>query len=132
MREVPQGDGDTLTFGAYLKSSRSLRDLSLEEVATATRLPARIVAALESGDYATLRDKAHALLVARSVAAAIGLDPEETALRLEEELQRLQPGVVERKPLLRRLWEARPRDNHVWIVLLITLVACAALFLRSH
>ena len=131
MREVPQGDGDTLTFGSYLKSSRSLRELSLEEVATATKLPARIVAALESGDYATLRDKAHALLVARSVAAAIGLDPEETALRLEEELQKLEPGVVERKTLLRRLWEARPQPVG-WIVLLVTLIACAALFLRRN
>ena len=132
MREVPQGDGDPLTFGAYLKSSRSLRDLTLEEVATATRLPARIVAALEAGDYATLQDKAHALLVARSVAAAIGLDPEETALRLEEELQGREPSAVARKPLLRRLWEAAPREPLVWMVLLVTLVACAALFLRRR
>lgn len=132
MREVPQGDGDTLTFGAYLKASRSLRELSLEEVASATRLPARVVAALEAGDYATLEDKAHALLVARSVAVAIGLDPEETALRLEEELQGLQPGKVERPPLLRRLWDALPREPLVWMVLFVTLFACAALFLRRR
>ena len=41
MREVPQGDGDTLSFGAYLKRSRALRELSAEQVARLTRLPLR-------------------------------------------------------------------------------------------
>jgi cytoskeletal protein RodZ len=121
-----------LSFGAYLRQSRALRELSLEDVATATRLPARIVAALEADDFTPLQDRAHALLVARSCAAAIGLDPEETALRLEEQLQRLDPAAAERAPLWKRLWEARPREPLVWIIVCVTAFACAALLFKRH
>ncbi|MGZ6144138.1 MAG: helix-turn-helix domain-containing protein [Myxococcales bacterium] len=121
-----------MSFGAYLKSNRMLRELSLEEVASATKLPARVVTALEADDYATLADRAHALLVARAYAVAIGLDPEETALRLEEHLQRLDEPAAARAPLWKRLWQARPREPVVWIVVGATVFACAALLYWRH
>jgi cytoskeletal protein RodZ len=121
-----------LSFGAYLRQSRTLRELSLEEVAAATRLPARIVAALESDDFAGLHDRAHALKVARSYATAIGLDPEETALRLEEQLQRLDPAASARPPIWKRFWESRPREPLIWVIVVVTVFACAALLLRRH
>jgi cytoskeletal protein RodZ len=121
-----------LSFGAYLRQSRVLRELSLEEVAQATRLPARILAALETDDFAELQDRAHALKVARACAAAIGLDPEETALRLEEQLQRLDPGALAPKPLWRWAWEARSREPLVWIIVGVTACAIAALFFKQH
>lgn len=121
-----------MSLGAYLKRSRVLRDLSLEEVATATRLQARILTALEADDYADLQDRAHALLVVRSYATAIGLDPEETALRLTEELQLRAPLAAERKPFSRRIWEARPRDPLVWIIVSATAAAITALFFKQH
>jgi cytoskeletal protein RodZ len=132
VREVPQGDGGPLSCGAYLKQSRVLRELSLEEVATATKLPARIVKALEADDFTALRDRQYALLAARSIAAAIGLDPEETALRLEEDFQRRTPAESAPAPLWSRLWKARPREPIVWVVVGVTLCACAALLLRWH
>lgn len=119
-----------MSFGAYLKRSRELRELSLEEVATATKLPVRIVAALEADDPGTLQDRAHALLVARSYAAAIGLDPEETALRLEEQLQQTDPSVAMRAPWWRRAWSARPREPLFWLIVAATVCACAALLLH--
>ena len=127
MREVPQGNGRALSFGAYLRQSRKLREMSLEEVATATKLPARVVAALEADD---LKDHAHALLVARACASAIGLDPEETALRLEEDFQRRQGVPVKVSPV--RLWERLPREPMVWIIVAVTLAACIALLFRGH
>lgn len=116
-----------MSFGAYLRQSRVLRELSLEEVAAATKLPARVIASLEAGE---LRDHAHALLVARACAGAIGLDPEDTALRLEEELHRSLPPP--RLPLWKRVWLARPRSPAVWVIVGITLVACIALLFRTH
>src|SRR5260221_2985761 len=71
MREVPQGPRHALSFGAYLKQSRTLRELSLDDVATATRLPPRILEALEADDFTPLQDRAYALLVAPPCAAAI-------------------------------------------------------------
>jgi cytoskeletal protein RodZ len=130
MREVPQGDGDPLSFGAYLKQNRVMRGLSLEEVALTTKVPARILAALEADDFKALGDGGHALLIARSCAAAIGLDPEDTALRLEEELQRQKPATAARPPSWKRLWAAAPREPLVWIVVGVTLILCAVVLLR--
>jgi cytoskeletal protein RodZ len=127
--EVPQGDGDTLSFGAYLKRSRALRELSAEQVARLTRLPLRIVTALEAEDWQALQDRRHALFVARSCASAIGLDPDETALRLEEELQLSVPPLPQRTPLWKRLWRSRPREPAVWIVLCLTAAACLSVLL---
>ena len=121
-----------MSFGAYLKQSRVLRQLSLEEVATATRLQTGVLSALEADDFADLQDRAHALLVVRAYATAIGLDPEETLLRLTEELQLREPQAVKRKPFFRRLWEARPRDPLVWIIVAATALAIAALFFKQH
>ncbi|TMA28927.1 MAG: hypothetical protein E6J78_04330 [Deltaproteobacteria bacterium] len=129
VREVPQGDGDTLSFGAYLKRSRALRELSAEQVARLTRLPLRIVTALEAEDWPALQDRRHALFVARSCASAIGLDPDETALRLEEELQLSQPPLPQRTPLWKRLWQSRPREPAVWLVLCLTAAACLSVLL---
>jgi cytoskeletal protein RodZ len=106
-----------------------LRELSLPEVAAATKLPARIVEALETDDLQTLHDRAFALLAARSCATAIGLDPEETSLRLEEQWSRsMPPGPP--PPLWRRLWDSRPREPLTWIVIAATLIAIVALLLR--
>jgi cytoskeletal protein RodZ len=107
-----------------------MRGLSLEEVALATKVPARIVAALEADDFKALGDGGHALLIARSCAAAIGLDPEETALRLEEELQRRRPAAAAGPTLWKRLWSAAPREPLVWIVVAVTLILCATVLLR--
>ena len=105
-----------------------LRELSLEEVAAATKLPARIVAALESDDLRAVGDAKYAVMAARACATAIGLDPDETALRLEEELQRNLPDPARPKPAWRRTVEKLPREPVVWVVLAVTLIAIAALF----
>ena len=104
-----------------------MRELSVEEVAAATKLPARVIASLEADEIA---DHSHALLVARACASAIGLDPEDTALRLEEELHRSLPPP--RLPLWKRLWHGRPRSPTVWVIVAITVVACIALLFRRH
>jgi len=117
-----------VSFGAYLRQSRMLRELSLEEVAKATRVPQRVIEAMEAGDYAVLRDRQYALLVVRSCAAAIGLDPEETALRLEEELQKAEAPAA--KPAAwRKLARKVPREPVVWVILGVTLALCVALLL---
>ena len=135
------------SFGAYLKSNRVLRGLALEEICSATKLPARIVAALESDDLRSLQDRAYALLAARSCAVAIGLDPDETALRLEEYMEFQPPHTLPPPPrpeprgkvpralgrllvAMRRLLRSIPplREQPVgWAVVLLTLTACALL-----
>ena len=49
MPAAAQGDG-ALSFGAWLRRSRVLRELSVDHVAAATRLPVRLLHALESDE----------------------------------------------------------------------------------
>ncbi len=125
MRAAAQGTGLALSsFGAWLRRSRELRGLTLAEVATSTRLAERIVEALEADDFAALQDRAHALLVARACAVAIGLDPEDTALRLEEALGPAADAAPSRRYFL-------PREPLVWTILALTLSVCTFLLLKK-
>jgi transcriptional regulator with XRE-family HTH domain len=78
-------------IGAYLASQRKLRGISLEELATTTRIPRRSLERLEAGVFDDQPDGFVRGFV-RTVAAAIGLDPDATVTRmLAEPLPR--PGV---------------------------------------
>jgi hypothetical protein len=86
----------------------------------------RVIDALESDDPAMLHDRVTALSAARACAAYIGLDPEDTALRLEHHMKRALPRPP-RPPLWRRLWK---RERFLWLVALATLAVCVMLFER--
>jgi cytoskeletal protein RodZ len=139
----PETEHAAPAFGRWLRKSRELRGLSLDEVIVETRLPARIVSALEDDDVSAMPDRAYALQYARSVALAVGLDPEDVALRYEEWLSTLPPTTLP-PPLapstnvekaldpLQRL-AALPgrisRDPLVWVVLCVTAAAILAMLL---
>jgi hypothetical protein len=69
------------SIGAYLKRQRKLRGLSLADLESATRVPKRSLERLESGAYDGIPD-GFARGFVRTVAGAIGLDPEETVSRM--------------------------------------------------
>jgi cytoskeletal protein RodZ len=131
---APPAGAEALSFGAWLRRSRALRELTVEEVVEATRLPPRLVQALESDDVRSFPDRAYALHAVRACAEAIGLDPHDAALRFEEWLgtqpaDTLPPPVrnARAKSFWRRL---RGVPAASWAVLLVTVVACALLLLR--
>lgn len=130
------------SFGSWLRQSRDLRGLPLEEVADATRLPARILLALEGDDLQALPDPTYALKYARAAAEAIGLDPEDTALRYEEWRQ-TQPAATLPPPpgtgqtRAERLWarlSAIPArlstDPIIWIAVALTVAVCLVILSR--
>ena len=129
---APAQGARALTFGAWLRRSRALRELSAEEVAAATRLPARLLHALESDDAQAFPDRAYALHAVRASAAAIGLDADDAALRFEEWLATQPPGTLPppvRQPGTARriLRTARAVQPTAWAVVGATLLACALL-----
>ncbi len=72
------------SIGAYLTRQRELRGISLDELATLTRIPRRSLERLESGIFDRAPDGFVRGFV-RTVAAALGLDPDETVMRLLSE-----------------------------------------------
>lgn len=74
------------TAGQRLRDAREAAGMSLEDVATATRIPTRHLESLETGDFAKLPAPTYSIGFAKSYAAAVGLDRAEIGEQLRTEL----------------------------------------------
>ena len=77
-------DDPERSIGAYLARQRELRGISLDELANLTRIPRRSLEWLESGVFDRAPDGFVRGFV-RTVAAALGLDPDAAVMRLLSE-----------------------------------------------
>jgi cytoskeletal protein RodZ len=117
---------DYVNFGRYLTQQRELRGMSREEVATATKIPANLLAALENGQVERLPERVFIINYIRAYAQVIGLASDEAVLRFEEIDE--NPGTVSPEPA------APPRQKAVTgarAAILIALVALAVLALLA-
>jgi hypothetical protein len=71
-------------IGRYLARQRQLRQISLDDLAHLTKIPRRSLERLESGAFDRKPD-GFARGFVRTVAGALGLDPDETVMRLMSE-----------------------------------------------
>ncbi|MDP6979516.1 MAG: helix-turn-helix transcriptional regulator [Myxococcota bacterium] len=76
--------GSVSSIGDYLKKQRQLRGISQEELCKLTRIPSRSLERLEAGAFDTLDDGFVRGFV-RTVADALGLDPDDTLARMSAE-----------------------------------------------
>ena len=76
--------GSIHSIGEYLKSQRQLRGISQEELCQLTRIPPRSLERLEAGAFDALDDGFVRGFV-RTVAEALGLDPDDTLARMSPE-----------------------------------------------
>ena len=75
------GDDGSFSIGEYLKAQRTIRGIALEDLATRTRIPLRSLSLLESGAFDRNPDGFVRGFV-RTVSDALGLDPEDTLMRM--------------------------------------------------
>jgi len=78
------GDDGSFSIGEYLKAQRTIRGIALEELASRTRIPLRSLSLLESGAFDRNPDGFVRGFV-RTVSDALGLDPEDTLMRMLSE-----------------------------------------------
>jgi cytoskeletal protein RodZ len=91
-----------VAFGRWLEQERELRGLKRADVVRATKLPAGLVEALESGDAGRIPPRAYALGYLRTWAGAVGLDADEVVLRFEEAAGPIDgPAARRRRPSAR-------------------------------
>ena len=81
----PQG-----SIGRYLASQRRLRDISLDQLAALTKLPRRSLERLESGAFDREPD-GFARGFVRTVAIALGLDPDDAARKITDRTRAWPP-----------------------------------------
>jgi cytoskeleton protein RodZ len=70
-------DSPTLGFGEELRRERQIREISLEEISSATKISVRLLTALEQGDVRRLPAPAFTRGFIRAYALHLGIDPEE-------------------------------------------------------
>lgn len=81
---APGGQERVASVGAYLAVQRRMRRISLDELADRTRIPRRNLERLEAGAFDAVPDGFSRGFV-RSVADALGLDPDEAVMHLMRE-----------------------------------------------
>jgi cytoskeletal protein RodZ len=77
--------------GDRLRAAREAKGLSLEELASQTRIPLRHLQSLEQGDWSRLPAPTYTIGFAKSYASAVGLDRNEVAEDLRAEMGGLRP-----------------------------------------
>jgi hypothetical protein len=90
----PDGEGRDreASIGAYLASQRRLRGISIGELAELTKIPSRSIERMEAGAFDGNPDGFVRGFV-RTVAVALGLDPEEAVMRMLGEPDEAAEGV---------------------------------------
>ena len=96
--DAPEADG---SVGRYLARQRTLRGVSMDELASVTRIPRRSLERLEDGAFDRQTD-GFARGFVRTVAEALGLDAEEAVLRLLGEPSGADDEPVFRSDALKR------------------------------
>jgi transcriptional regulator with XRE-family HTH domain len=74
--------------GDRLRSAREAQELSLDEVSVRTRVPKRLLEAIETGDHATLPAPTYSAGFVKVYAQTVGLDPAELSQQFRNDLGR--------------------------------------------
>lgn len=89
-------------IGAYLRRQRALREVTLEQLSAATRIPLRSLQRLEAGAFDREPD-GFARGFVRTVAIALGLPPDETVARMLPEATDAGRAIHRGRQLLARV-----------------------------
>lgn len=89
--ELVDEGGMPMTAGERLREAREAAGMTLEEIATTTRIPTRHLESLEAGDFARLPAPTYTIGFAKSFAAAVGLDRAEIGDQLRTEMGGSRP-----------------------------------------
>ncbi len=84
------------SVGARLMRAREAAGMSLGQIAGLTRIPERHLAAIEANDFAALPARPYAVGFSRTYAKALGLDQNEIAEAVREELANQEPADTRR------------------------------------
>jgi cytoskeleton protein RodZ len=92
--ELLEEDGVPMTAGERLREAREAAGMTLEEIATTTRIPTRHLESLEAGDFARLPAPTYTIGFAKNFAAAVGLDRAEIGDQLRTEMGGSRPVMT--------------------------------------
>ena len=133
MSEAEGEEPIPMTAGERLRDAREAAEMSLEDVATTTRIATRHLASLEAGEFSKLPAPTYSVGFARSYAAAVGLDRNEIGEQVRAEIggTRLAPHQAEQfEPMDPK--RVMPRWLIIAAIAAIAVVALLATWLNNR
>lgn len=117
-----------LSVGERLRQAREAAGLSLEDIATTTRIPTRHLESLEASDFDRLPAPTYTIGFAKNYAAAVGLDRAEIGEQLRSEMGGTRPATTSYDAFE----PADPaRVMPKWLILVVPLAIIAAILFFS-
>ena len=92
--EVVEEEGVPMTAGERLREAREAAGMTLEEIATTTRIPTRHLESIENGDFTRLPAPTYTIGFAKNFAGAVGLDRTEIGDQLRTEMGGSRPVMT--------------------------------------
>jgi cytoskeletal protein RodZ len=89
--ELVEEEGVPMSVGERLRQAREASGLTLEEIATTTRIPTRHLESLEAGDFTRLPAPTYTIGFAKNFAGIVGLDRAEIGDQLRAEMGGSRP-----------------------------------------
>jgi cytoskeleton protein RodZ len=122
------------SIGEFFKQVRETKGLTIDEVASKTRIRTDFVKALEDGNFAKLPDQVFARGFVRSYARSLGLDEDDAIHRFVQSAGAYYDKQVERERLkLRQAEEERKRQaNQKAVAVAIGIAILTLIFLLSR
>jgi transcriptional regulator with XRE-family HTH domain len=120
-------------IGAQLRAAREALGLTLEHVATETRIPQRHLQTIEAGEFSALPARTYAIGFARTYAKAVGLDHDDVADLVRAELDAQEFGPRHRVAGFEPGDPARvPSRTLGWLSVLAVVLVLAGLFFAAR
>ena len=122
------------SIGEFFRQVRETKGLTIDEVASKTRIRTDFVKALEDGNFAKLPDQVFARGFVRSYARSLGLDEEDAIHRFAQSAGAYYDKQVERERLkVRQAEEERKRQaNRKAVAIAIGIAILTLIFLLSR
>src|SRR5437870_11613438 len=122
------------SIGEFFKQVRETKGLTIDEVASKTRIRTDFVKALEDGNFAKLPDQVFARGFVRSYARSLGLDEDDAIHRFAQSAGAYYDKQVERERLkVRQAEEERKRQaNRKAVAIAIGIAILTLIFLLSR
>ena len=91
------GETPSLAFGEELRRERLIREISLEEISSATKISVRLLTALEESDVSRLPAPVFTRGFIRAYSRHLGLDPDEKVNAYLADLARTRRATAGRR-----------------------------------
>ena len=126
--ELVEEEGTAMSAGQRLREAREAAGLSLEDIATSTRIPTRHLESLETSDFSRLPAPTYTIGFAKNYAGAVGLDRAEIADQLRTEMGGTRPAVSVASEVFEPADPARAMPKWLIIGAIVAVILAALLF----